>query len=37
MGWLIQRFGFRAAFALAAGLAMLALPYFLFVEKRNRV
>ena len=37
MGWLIHRLGFRPAFALAAGLAMLALPYFLLVEKRNRL
>jgi MFS family permease len=37
MGWLIHRVGFRTAFALAAGLASLALPYFLLVEKRNRV
>lgn len=37
MGWLIHRVGFRPAFALAAGLATLALPYFLLVEKRNRL
>ena len=37
MGWLIHRVGFRTAFALAAGLATLALPYFLLVEKRNRL
>ena len=33
MGWLIQRFGFGAAFAVAAGLAALALPYFLVVDR----
>jgi MFS family permease len=33
MGWLIQRFGFSAAFAVAAGLAGLALPYFLVVDR----
>jgi MFS family permease len=36
IGWLIQRVGFRPAFGLAAVLACLALPYFLFVEKRVR-
>ena len=34
MGGLIHRFGFRAGFATAAGLAALALPYFLFAEGR---
>jgi predicted MFS family arabinose efflux permease len=34
MGGLIHRFGFRAGFATAAGLAALALPYFLFAERR---
>ena len=33
MGWLIQRFGFSAAFAVAAVLAGLALPYFLLVDR----
>ena len=33
MGWLIQHHGFRVAFAVAAGLAALALPYFLFVDR----
>jgi predicted MFS family arabinose efflux permease len=33
MGWLIQKFGFAAAFGVAAGLAALALPYFLSVER----
>lgn len=32
MGWLIQHFGFSTAFGVAAGLATLALPYFLFVD-----
>jgi MFS family permease len=35
MGWLIHRVGFRPAFALAAGLAALALPYFLLVERHD--
>jgi MFS family permease len=34
MGWLIHHIGFRPAFAVAAGLAALSLPYFLFAEKR---
>ncbi|HJR61764.1 MAG TPA: MFS transporter [Vicinamibacterales bacterium] len=34
MGWLIQRYGFATAFGVAAGLAALALPYFLVVEGR---
>jgi MFS family permease len=33
-GWLIGRSGFRAAFAAAAGLSALALPYFLFADGR---
>jgi MFS family permease len=37
MGWLIQRVGFRTAFGIAAVLASLALPYFLMVDRRNRV
>ncbi|MEZ5316741.1 MAG: MFS transporter [Vicinamibacterales bacterium] len=34
MGYLIDRIGFRSAFAIAAGLAVLSLPYFLVMEKR---
>jgi len=33
IGWLIQRFGFRGAFAVAAGLSALALPYFLAIDR----
>ena len=33
-GWLIGRFGFQAAFGLAAALSALALPAFLFSERR---
>ena len=33
IGWLIQRFGFRSAFAVAAGLSALALPYFLAIDR----
>jgi MFS family permease len=34
LGWLIHQFGFRPAFGIAAGLAFLAVPYFLFAERR---
>jgi MFS family permease len=34
VGWLIQRLGFRGAYSIAAGLAALALPYFLVMERR---
>jgi MFS family permease len=34
MGWLIQHYGFRAAFGAAAALSSLALPYFLVVDRR---
>jgi MFS family permease len=33
-GWIIQHFGFRPAFATAATLSALAMPYFLFAEGR---
>jgi MFS family permease len=36
IGWLIQRFGFRTAFAVAAGLSALALPYFLMIDRVHR-
>jgi MFS family permease len=36
MGWLIGRYGFAAAFAVAAALAALALPYFLIVNRAYR-
>jgi MFS family permease len=34
MGWIIHRFGFRAAFGAAACLAMLSIPYFLYSATR---
>jgi MFS family permease len=34
LGGLIQHFGYRAAFATAAGLAALSVPYFLFAEDK---
>jgi MFS family permease len=33
MGWLIQHFGFSAAFGVAAALSALALPYFLVADR----
>ena len=33
MGWLIQHFGFAAAFGVAAALSALALPYFLAADR----
>jgi MFS family permease len=34
MGWLIHQFGYRRAFAVAAGFAFLALPSFLVAERK---
>jgi MFS family permease len=34
MGWIIQRYGFRPAWATAACLAALAIPFFIVVERR---
>ena len=34
MGWVIQHYGFRAAFGAAAALSALALPYFLIIDRR---
>ena len=36
MGWLIQRHGFSRAFAVAAMLSALALPYFLVIDRAHR-
>ena len=36
MGWLIQRFGYSRAFATAAALSALALPYFLIIDRVHR-
>ncbi|MCM2257034.1 MAG: MFS transporter [Vicinamibacteria bacterium] len=35
IGFMAQRIGFRGAWAVAAALALLALPYFLWAEKRT--
>lgn len=37
IGWLIQHFGFRSAFATAAGLSALALPYFLIIDRAHGI
>ena len=34
VGWLIQRFGFATAFGTAAALSILALPYFVLIDRR---
>ena len=34
MGWVIQHYGFRSAFGVAAVLSAFALPYFLFIDRR---
>jgi MFS family permease len=36
VGWLIERFGFPAAFGVAAMLSAIALPYFVLIERRLR-
>ncbi len=33
LGWLIERFGYQAAFGVAAALSALALPYFLVTDR----
>ncbi|MFA5907676.1 MAG: MFS transporter [Vicinamibacterales bacterium] len=35
MGWLSEHYGFSRAFMVAAVLALLSIPYFLFMEKRQ--
>jgi MFS family permease len=36
VGWLIERFGFSAAFGVAAALSAISLPYFLTVDRKLR-
>jgi predicted MFS family arabinose efflux permease len=36
VGWLIERFGFSAAFGVAALLSALSLPYFVIADRRLR-
>ncbi|MEY4634878.1 MAG: hypothetical protein RJA55_676 [Acidobacteriota bacterium] len=35
IGWLSEHYGFGRAFAVAGALALLSIPYFLFMEKRQ--
>jgi MFS family permease len=35
IGWLSEHYGFSRAFAVAAAMALLSIPYFLYVEKRQ--
>lgn len=35
VGWLSEHYGFGRAFAVAAALALLSIPYFLYMEKRQ--
>ena len=36
VGWLIDHYGFGAAFGVAAALSAIALPYFVVVDRRSR-
>jgi MFS family permease len=36
LGWLIQRFGYRVAWIVAAAISALAVPYFLMADRRWR-
>jgi MFS family permease len=36
VGWLIQRFGFSTAFAVAAALSAISLPYFIVADRKLR-
>lgn len=35
IGWLSEHYGFGRAFAVAAALALISIPYFLYMEKRQ--
>ena len=35
VGWLSERYGFGRAFGVAGAIALLSIPYFLFLEKRQ--
>jgi MFS family permease len=35
VGWLSERYGFSRAFGIAGALALLSIPYFLYMEKRQ--
>ena len=36
MGWIIQRYGYRSAWVVAAAVSAFAVPYFLVADKRWR-
>jgi predicted MFS family arabinose efflux permease len=36
MGWIIQRYGYRAAWVVAAAVSAFAVPYFLVADRRWR-
>jgi len=36
VGWLIERYGFPAAFTVAATLSAIALPYFVVVDRETQ-
>ena len=35
VGWISERYGFGRAFGVAGALALLSIPYFLYMEKRQ--
>jgi predicted MFS family arabinose efflux permease len=35
VGWISEHYGFGRAFGVAASLALLSIPYFLYVERRQ--
>ena len=35
VGWISERYGFGRAFGVAGTLALLSIPYFLYMEKRQ--
>jgi dipeptide/tripeptide permease len=34
IGWIVQHYGYRSAYGVAAALALLTVPYFLTVEPK---
>ena len=37
VGWLIEHYGFAAAFGVAAALSAIALPYFVVVDRQAEI
>ena len=35
VGWISERYGFGRAFGIAGALALLSIPYYLYLEKRQ--